>query len=144
MNLTGHWTGKYTYGREYQHQYGKSEPFEFEIVDNSGHISGSCIDSLVRAKADNESYILGNFSGKEITFKKRYKYHFYIDETGNLVLDDAFTSDGIDYVGKLKKRFFSRKHFFSGKWSITTKFKDESGVDQLYISTGTWKMVKSD
>ncbi|GAB2811158.1 hypothetical protein [Ferruginibacter profundus] len=142
MNLTGHWKGQYTYGKEYGKLWGTSEPFEFDIVDQSGHISGSCIDNLVKAKAGNESYILGNFSGKEITFKKRYKYHLMIDDSNNLLNNVDFVSDGVDYTGRLKVKFFSRKLFFSGKWSITERFKDEDNMDQIFICTGTWTMMK--
>ena len=144
MNLTGRWKGQYTYGKEYMEKRGSSESFEFTIVDASGHISGTCIDNLVKVKAGNESYILGSFSGKDLTFKKRYKYHFFMDEEGKLLIDDDFTSDGVDYTGRLKIKFFSRKLFFSGKWSITSKFKDENNIDQLFVSTGTWTMIKMD
>ena len=144
MNLTGHWEGKYTYGKGYPSQYiGKSEPFELEIIDNDGTLSGTCLDQLVKAKEGNESYIIGSYKEHEIAFKKRYKFHFSIDESGSLVLEDRVRFDGVDYKGKLYKKFFSRKLYFSGVWAIMCEFKDENNLSQTFICKGTWKMSKT-
>jgi hypothetical protein len=144
MNLTGLWEGKYTYREGYPTQYvGRSEPFEFDIVDKDGTLSGTCIDELVKAKEGNESYIIGTFKQNEIAFKKRYKFHFAVDESGSFILDDKLKFDGVDYKGRLYKKFFSRKPYFSGEWNITCEFKDENNLTQTFICKGTWKMSKT-
>ena len=144
MNLTGHWKGKYRYGQGYPApHFGKSETFEFDIVDQDGTLSGTCIDELVKARPGNESYILGTFKQNQIVFKKRYKFHFVFDETGAMVIDDKLKFDGVDYKGRLRKRFFTRKVYFSGEWSITGELKDENNLTQSFVCKGTWKMSKT-
>ena len=141
MNLTGKWKGEYTYGKGYPKSLvGMTEPFEFNLVDANGVISGSCVDKLVIEINGNESYILGTFTDNKISFKKRYKFHSAIDENGNYVMPPNQTSDGVDYVGKLRKKVFSREIYFSGEWTITVHFKDQNNLDQICIFNGTWKM----
>lgn len=143
MNLTGRWKGKYTYGEGYPHRYiGRSEPFEFDITDQNGTISGTCIDQVVEAKEGNESYIIGTFSENQITFKKRYKFHFSTDESGSHFIDKNMEQDGVDYTGKLRKTIFTRKTYFSGEWSITSQYKDAQNRMQTIVGKGTWKMKK--
>ena len=70
MNITGKWKGTYTYGEGYSASHiGKSEPFELELVDEAGKITGTCIDKLVNFIKGNEAHILGSFLQNEITFK---------------------------------------------------------------------------
>lgn len=145
MNLTGRWQGHYTYGNLYPPKIaGKSEPFIFELSDGDGNISGSCTDPLVEAKEGNESYILGTFKDKILQFKKRYKYHFTIDEEGNRTLIDKPNSNGIDYTGTLRRKFFSRRIYFTGRWTITSYYKFPGGETKDYVFGGTWKMFKVD
>src|SRR5438105_2699930 len=100
MNLTGHWKGEYVYGSGYPYSlFGKSESFEFTLVDSEGSISGNCIDNVVKAVEGNESYINGIFSGKTLKFKKKYKFHTGIDENGNQVINHQVKSNGVDYTG---------------------------------------------
>jgi hypothetical protein len=144
MNLTGHWTGHYTYGEGYpQSVIGNSEKFEIELIDNNGAITGTCIDSVVRAKEGNECYLIGTFRENKITFKKRYRFHMVIDEPGIFSEDiDDVKSDGVDYTGKYYKGFLSRRIRFSGEWSITSEYTDENGRVQTFIVKGSWKMKK--
>ena len=140
MNITGRWIGKYTFGKGYyDSMIGKSDPFEFEIVDNAGSISGSCIDNVVKAVNGNESYIIGTFKNNKIAFKKRYKIHTAVDEFGNQVIMHRISTDGIDYSGKLKKKFFSRRIYFSGSWSITTWIEDDP---ETHVYKGTWQIFR--
>jgi len=144
MNLTGHWIGKYTYGKGYSpHLAGRSEPFEFHLIDTGGSVSGSCIDNIVKAVNGNESYIVGTFTGKVISFKKRYKFHTATNEKGNLIILPETKSNGIDYTGILRKKMFTKKIYFVGKWSITMQLKDYTGQLQTFTATGTWKMKQS-
>ena len=145
MNLTGHWKGDYVFGKGYPKSVaGKSEPFDFFIVDNSGTISGSCIDDVVREVSNNESYIIGTFFEKVLKFKKRYKVHTGIDEKGNHVLDHDAKCDGVDYVGTLKKKMFSKTYYFIGEWSITSRVDNGTGGSQYFICGGKWKMKRVD
>lgn len=145
MNLTGHWSGFYTYGSGYPKSLiGKSEPFEFFIVDKEGSISGSCIDNVVKDVINNESYIIGTFTNKFIKFKKRYKIHTGIDENGNNISDYESKSDGVDYIGTLKRKLFSKTYFFKGEWSIKSLVDTAEGKPIYYISRGKWKMKRLD
>ena len=143
MNLTGHWKGNYTYGNGYPKSLvGKSEPFEFELIDNEGNITGTCIDEIVKAKAGNQSKIVGSFSGNFISFLKTYKYHFAIEEQDNLVPQENMVSDGVNYVGSLKKRFLSKKLYFIGEWQIDCVYKNVFGILHQYSLGGIWTMRK--
>ena len=143
MNLTGHWKGNYTYGNGYPKSVmGKSEPFEFDLHDIEGKITGTCIDNVVKSTEGNQSTIEGSFSGDFISFLKRYKHLLAIEEDGNLVQIDNIESDGVHYVGHMKKRFFSGKIYFLGEWQINCVSKDELGNLIKYACEGTWTMSK--
>jgi hypothetical protein len=144
MNLTGAWKGQYVYGEGYPTEFiGRTEYFEFDIVDNNGAISGTCMDPVVKSKEGNESYILGSFRDNQLNFKKRYRFHLVVDESG-FVMDDNndVKFDGVDYTGRSYKRFWSRRIRFSGEWSITSQYTDENGLLQSFICKGSWKMKK--
>ena len=144
MNLTGHWKGQYTYGQGYPPPIrGRSEPFEFEIKDEGGLFSGTCIDEVVNGMEGNESFIYGVFKEGDIKFKKTYKYYLTFNESNELIPEDHFEHKGVDYAGRLYKTFFSRKPYFKGKWSITTEYKDAINRTQSFIVEGTWKMSKA-
>lgn len=144
MNLTGHWKGKYTYGAGYPSEYiGKSAAFEIELLDDNGILTGTCVDELVKMKEGNASYIIGTFREKAINFKKRYKFHFALGDTGLSEPEEGVTSDGVDYKGRLRKKFFSRRLYFSGDWRIVMKYRDDNDLPQTCTCRGTWKMSKA-
>jgi hypothetical protein len=143
MNLTGHWKGKYTYGKGYPSDLiGTSEPFEFEIWDEDGLFTGTCVDSVVSMSADNDSTIRGVFKDKKISFKKSYKYHFALSESNEPVIDETVKYNGVDYTGRLYRKFFFGKHYFSGRWSITAEYRDQINRIQTFKCEGTWSMRK--
>ena len=143
MNLTGRWEGIYTYGKGYSARLiGKSEPFQFEITDKNGDISGTCVDNVVNAKDGNEAHIQGVFNGSKLFFKKKYKYHLGFDKSGSLVIIDNLKHNGIDYTGKLRRGIFSRKVSFRGEWSLVHKFMRENNPPRIFIVKGTWRMTK--
>ena len=142
MNLTGLWKGKYTYGKGYPlSTLGKSESFEFDILDNNGSISGTCVDEIVKSRIGNESRIEGSFKDKYLIFLKKYKYPSYItDESTKDINLDNVQSDGILYTGKLYKKLFTRKAYFSGKWKTKTIFKDNLNKTHVSTAEGFWIM----
>lgn len=142
MNLTGHWKGTYTYGRGYpENLIGESEPFEFVINEVNGLFTGTCIDNVVKEKQGNESFIEGDFKAKKIRFKKKYKYHLALDESNSLVQQDDIKSDGVDYAGRLYRKFFFGKRYFSGQWRIITTYKENNRI-RTYTCGGRWRMNK--
>lgn len=143
MNLSGQWQGTYTYGRGYPaNLYGKSEPFTFDITEKNGAFTGTCMDNVVQAKAGNESYITGTFINNQLAFKKRYKFHLSTDDDGNEVLSHDINFDGVDYTGALFTKFFSRKQYFAGTWSISAECINELNVRQRFVCYGKWTMIK--
>lgn len=144
MNLTGRWKGEYTYGNNYPISVaGKSEPFEFEIEDNNGTISGICIDNVVKAVHGNKAIIEGTFKNDFITFVKRYKYHLSIDENGDQILEENVSTDGVQYVGHLKKKWLSGTQYFIGEWQIVVEYINPSGLQFTNTCDGTWSMRKA-
>lgn len=143
MDLTGKWIGEYTYEKGYEPEIiGQSKPFEINISDKEGNLSGDCIDDIVKAKSGNESYSNGFFKDKKIGFKKRYRY--LVDYDGNEIeLKEGFKYDGVDYIGRLRKKLFSRKYYFKGTWSITTDYVDENNKKGTFIVMGKWKMKRT-
>ena len=142
MNLTGHWKGTYTYGLGYPHNLiGESEPFEFEIKDENGLVTGSCIDNVVEAKEGNESFIEGVFKEKKIRFKKRYKYHLALDESNELILQEDVKPDGVEYAGRLYRKFFFGEYYFSGQWRITLTHIENDRI-LTHTCGGRWRMSR--
>lgn len=143
INLSGRWKGQYKYGKGYSPQdRGRVEPFEFYIVDSSGSIGGSCYDAIVEKITGNESYIIGHHNGKTIHFKKRYKLHVNTDGEAMDGTVQPYTTDGIDYSGKIHRGLFSKQLKVVGTWKITYRYKDEFNQPQEGYSGGTWRMVK--
>lgn len=144
MNLTGHWKGYYSYGKSYPEEYAKQkDAFEFDIKEDNGSFTGSCIDPVVKELPGNESYINGFFKDGIIHFKKRYRYHLNID--GELMNEsEGVRSDGVDYSGKIYRQFiFFGKKYFAGEWSITSEYINEYGEKGTYTCGGKWKMSKA-
>lgn len=146
MNLTGSWTGKYSYGKGYpRYLIGKSEVFEFDIKDKAGIFTGTCIDQIVKTIPGNESKIEGVFKDNFISFIKRYKYNSFIEdpETENFPIADI-KFDGVHYTGHLFKKLFSRKVYFKGEWTITSEYRDrETNELIVYTIEGSWTMQKA-
>ncbi len=143
MNLSGNWKGEYKYGKDYPEQFrGKSVPFEFELIDNDGAITGTCIDDIVEEIEGNECHLTGTFNQGHISFKKRYKYAMALNEDGTLLPDDKIESDGVDYTGRHCNNFLTREKYFKGTWSITGVFLDEDNLSYPFKCTGRWKMSR--
>lgn len=143
MNLTGHWKGKYVYGKGYpKDMVGGSAPFEFKIQDIDGNITGICFDEIVQAVEGNESTIEGSFKGNFIQFVKKYKHHLAVGDEGNYIMEDSIQTEGVHYVGHFHKKFFSRKVYFVGEWQIVSEYTDESGKTYTDVVEGTWTMSK--
>ena len=143
MNLIGLQKGYYTYVKDYPHGIiGKSEPFEFEINDENGLFKGTCVDEVVKAITGNESFVYGIFKEGIIKFKKTYKYYATLNEFGEIVFENKVTMSGVDYEGKLFKRFFSGKPYFKGKWSIAGEYTDTLYGTVTFKSEGAQKMSR--
>lgn len=142
MNLTGHWKGSYTYGTGYPRSlYGKSEPFEFDIEEENGIFTGTCIDVLVKAKQGNAAFIKGFFKSNRIQFKKTYKYHLLLNEANELTQEFGETN-GVDYTGRVRRKyFFFGEKYIAGHWSITSTFTVE-GETHTHLCKGKWRMWK--
>ena len=143
MNLTGRWKGKYIYGDGYPRAViGKAAPFEIDITDNDGIITGVCLDEVVESIDGNESTIEGTFNENFLTFIKRYKVQLAMDDLGNHIPLVDQSNNSIQYVGHMRKRLLSKKHYFEGEWQITSDFKDDSSKVYTYSVEGTWTMSK--
>ncbi|MEO7308834.1 MAG: hypothetical protein ABIX01_00435 [Chitinophagaceae bacterium] len=142
-NISGRWKGFYTRGNGYSDVHiGKSAPFELDLYDKDGVITGTCVDEIVRAVAGNHCAITGSFSGGLISFKKIYKYHLALKRNGVLVQKETTATDGVDYAGNIKKQFFGGKLYFIGEWRINQFYDDGSGRIYKKVLEGTWRMTK--
>lgn len=143
MNLTGHWKGKYIYGQGYpDYMIGMEESFYLFITDENGSIAGMCIDKITQSMNDNEAHISGVFFDNTIKFTKTYKIHGSIDEDETPYVDEGVETNGVDYVGRLKRKLFSRTYYFEGEWSINHSYKRTSGSIKSYKCLGYWSMDK--
>jgi hypothetical protein len=145
MNLTGHWKGKFTYGKGYPLSLvGKSKRFEFDMIDNEGIITGTCIDEIVTSIPGNESNFEGIFNNNYISFVKRYKYNSILDNSNGKISVHDVNFDGIQYTGRLFKRIFSKKVYFRGEWTITSAFRDKTNNKiSFFTIKGAWTMERT-
>lgn len=142
LNLTGKWTGTYKYGKGYPDEYlGKQESFSVDLIDNDG-ITGICNDKFISQFFDKPASIEGNYHNRFISFIKKYPCRFDIDEYGNVRVDASLPSHEIHYTGHLRRKWFSRKYYFIGEWSITESFVYPNGTKQYYTVYGSWQMDK--
>ena len=143
MNLTGKWKGTYTLGRGYPAEVvGKTDPFDIEIIDNDGNLTGICIDYITKDIPNNESTIEGVFKENYISFIKKYRYYSVFDDSGKEeTANDDIKVDGIHYTGRLYKGFFSRRVYIKGEWTITSEIKNDG---KMFWNTveGTWSMER--
>ncbi|HLK29834.1 MAG TPA: hypothetical protein VKT28_14745 [Puia sp.] len=141
--IEGKWAGSFTYGHGYPlKQIGSSVPFTIDLKYKDGLIKGICIDDLVEELMLKPATIEGSFENRSILFIKRYSCNITRDINNKLIAEHNEPAVGIQYVGKLRRKFFSRKYFFKGEWDISGSFLDETGIARYYTAVGKWSMKK--
>jgi hypothetical protein len=99
MNLTGSWSGEFSYPRH----AGPTTPFLATIADLAGHLSGTIIEPDTFYGGTLEATLIGHRDGTSVDFIKSYGPGAPIDY-----------ANPVDYVGRLS----ADGMVVSGVWSL--------------------------
>jgi hypothetical protein len=134
--LSGKWTGTYTYGDEYDESVrGKSVDFELNISIVNGVIKGECFDAEASGHFEKPAIIEGTMVNNTINFVKRYPYYWQHEKGGQRFLP-KLPSQEINYSGRFEN------DRFEGEWEIITTLIDAQGELISYKGVGRWFMKK--
>ncbi|MBO9203632.1 MULTISPECIES: hypothetical protein [Niastella] len=136
QQLSGTWTGAYTYGNEYDEPLkGKKVTFEMELTVVNGIIKGICTDSESVTQFQEPATIEGSLTDNTIKFVKRYPHYWQHEKSGPRFLP-KLPSQEISYSGQLVS------NGFEGNWEIITVLEDAHGKMVTYKGVGEWVMGK--
>ena len=137
MNMTGKWTGQYTYGEGYaDSDHGKSVTFYLEITANGIQFEGSFTDDETKDFFDEPGILSGILENNFISFSKWYPCYWAINEWGERKFFEDEASHEICYEGVLIE------DNFVGEWEIPMQFVDANGPYTVINGKGTWFMRK--
>lgn len=132
--FSGKWVGEYQYGNGYPPKAPVS--FEIEISVQNGLLKGFCIDDETKNHFEKPSLVEGTINDNQISFKIKYPYFWDHDDKFNPRYLPKLPARQIEYNG----RFENGK--FTGEWTVTSAFTDETGEVFEYDGSGSWEMRK--
>ncbi|MFT3981150.1 MAG: hypothetical protein QM687_11815 [Ferruginibacter sp.] len=142
MNISGKWTGEYTYGETYpENVKGKSVRFQMEITVSGIDISGYFSDDESRRFFPEGGTLYGIIENSYISFTKEYPCLWYFTETGEIKLEENSPSQEIIYEG------FFENGKYEGRWEIPFYEEKEEYPETEYSETlgnGTWSMWRDE
>jgi hypothetical protein len=148
MNITGTWTGSYTYGPGYEEAANTSVPFRLSIDETwLGRIAGYVRDDASKGGMPERGRIHGRRRGRRIEFVKVMPVGYVTNDDGELMrtqdwLDQQGFEDiqaaahRIHYAGELDIAGQS----MSGSWLIRPRELDGSMGSKVFFEggEGTW------
>ena len=139
MNMSGKWTGQYTYGEGYEYlDIGKSVIFYLDITANGIEFEGIFTDDETKDIFKESGVLRGFLENNFISFSKWYPSYWEINEDGEKKFYEEKASHEICYEGVLID------DHFEGEWEISNHFVDEGGPYTEINGKGTWTMRKDD
>lgn len=132
--ISGTWNGEYSYDSEDYSE--NSIRFKMTLSEESGEITGHCIDSEEDGGIPIPAGISGFIEGSSLSFIKQYPFLVYIDENGCWHKDETQAHPEIHYFGEIENGILK------GTWEINIESFNhgmEIVVEQI---TGTWEMNK--
>lgn len=141
--IGGKWKGTYTLGKSYGNALaGKTVDFVMDLTINDGQIKGTCQDlGEIEEAFDKPASIEGSFTNGKIVFTKRYPGRLEVEEKNYYAYSEVPSAD-IVYKGVLKTKFFSRRKYYKGTWSIESQYYTEDNKEIIIKTEGVWKMQK--
>jgi hypothetical protein len=139
-SLTGKWKGEFILGTEYDDDMGETTFFELEINDDSGTITGICIEEDSKKLFLEPITINGFWNDDLISFVKQYPCLFYKDEAGNIILDKSKKHPPISYSGQFDKLL----NRFEGEFELVMDSIRLTGGYLEWELTGTWMMRRAE
>ena len=133
--LTGKWKGSYNYYDE-DDQFCDETYFEMDILIDNGVITGEINDADEKVTIPMVAKVDGFCENNSISFIKQYPALWYIDEKGNVIIDESKKHPEIHYQGDIKD-----DEIF-GTWSIYTKAQQYGYGYFEEVTQGTWTVKK--
>jgi hypothetical protein len=141
--LAGNWEGFYTYGPGYPVNYQtRKEKFTLTLTVHDGIVRGELVDSYIKEYFTEPATVEGTLQDQVLSLVKRYPYFLGMDENEQVFVDQSEPSHEIHYIGRLKRKLFSRKILIEGTWDISGSFLDKQGNAFYYSVDGEWEMRK--
>ena len=129
--ITGNWIGEFTYGDGYGDDLrGRSVKFSMNLYYDGNILKGTSMDEEAQQFFRQPAIIEGTFENKVLVFYLTYQLNAVYGSKKN---DHNYSSEAIQYIGHLKKKLFSKSHFFEGIWEYS----------RSYLGSGVWKMQKA-
>jgi len=143
-SIDGEWSGHYQYGEGYPFTHrGRRKRFTIDWRLSDGVITGTCIDDLVKESLTQPATIDGTFDKRSVRFTKRYACLLQRDAENYLRITPEEPSYEVHYAGRLRKRLFGDKTWFSGRWHIEVLYYDRKKLPRIHILRGNWKMYRT-
>lgn len=136
--FSGKWVGEYRYSNEIAGMENKAPVrFEIEMTLERGTLKGVCVDEETKSYFDKPTPIEGTIQDNTIIFRKKYPFFWDHDDKNNPRFLPKLPPREVQFKG----HFDNGK--FSGEWTVSSVFTDET--DEVFESrnTGTWSMQKA-
>ncbi len=133
--INGTWVGQLTYDNENEDNI---LHFEMTISVRKGIITGKCQDMGESKDIQEPAEINGFVENNIVSFIKKYKHYYEIDENDNLREVPGKAPVDINYTGK----YIEEQKRIEGDWDIITQSHQYGYGSFEEVITGKWMMVK--
>ena len=135
--FSGKWVGEYRYSNDHAGMEQKAPVrFEIEMTIDAGVLKGVCVDEETKGHFEKPTHIEGTLEGNNIIFRKKYPFFWDHDDKNNPRFIPKLPPREVQYKG----HFDNGK--FTGEWTVSSVFTDETEEVFEYRNTGTWSMQK--
>ncbi|ABG57596.1 hypothetical protein [Cytophaga hutchinsonii] len=135
--LSGKWLGSFNYDPECMILYPENHPdttFCLQLSDNSGSLTGTCIDDEVKGIMKGIITVSGFADGDIISFTKQYPCFYFMNEDGKIQIDDSKVHPPVIYSGV----YDAESDTYSGEWEMTLTTENIQGECFDEIIFGSW------
>lgn len=132
------WKGFFDYGVD-EYDYTRVE-FYIEIVISDNSFEGISVDEESKDLFKESTKIKGFFDENIISFVMKYPHAYYINDVGDLEVDEEEKHPDIHYYGEFDKTSNSYK----GKWEITYVLEDYGDEQITEVYSGNWELKRKE
>ncbi len=138
QQISGKWIGEFTYDIDQGHGPNVFR-FKMTLDVSKGIITGVCYDlDDARIVQESEAEINGFVENNTVSFIKKYKSYFELDENQNPIMIPEKAPIEINYTGE----FFEEQKCIKGDWEIITQSHQYGYGSFEDVITGKWTMKK--
>ena len=135
-NLSGKWTGSYTFDPEFSEDNTENK-FELTLTVDDDDLTGEVIDITDDEKPPVRAKIEGFMDEDEISFIKKYPSLVLKNELNETLVDKEKEHPDIHYHGTIQE------NYIEGTWDMELGVVLQAGQYYSQMITGTWKMEKA-